>query len=197
MAQPRFSGDPSFYESKQYETYESMEQRTKLVCDAMQQDILSERIELPTKMLLIPRGSYFVADIATRVMDIGSIDNLFFAAKSYDDETRKSGRLRIGQAPTRKLIEGENVLIVDEVCETGRTLKAAHRHADRLGASTVVSMVVHYKPKRTLTGYVPDYYAEMTDNWIEYPSEQIDELGVDFNKRLVDAGLRSPVQEDM
>ncbi len=190
MIQPRFSGDPSYYDNKQYETYESMQERTSLVCNAMQQAILEKRLVLPTKMLVIPRGSYFVADTVTRLMSIGSLDNLFFAAKSYDDETQTAGELRIGQEPVRDLVEGENILIVDEVCETGSTLKAAHKLMDSLGAAAVTSMVVHYKPKRTKTGYVPDFYAEMTDNWIVYPSEQVDVSGEEFHNRLVTAGLR-------
>ena len=69
------------------------------------------------------------------------------------------------------------ILIVDEVCETGKTLFGAHKKMDKLGAAAVTSAVVHYKPRRTETGYVPDYYAEMTDAWIEYPSEIVDEMG--------------------
>lgn len=191
----RYSGDPQFYDDKQHETYQSMQERTILVGEAMQQAVLRGRMVLPTKLLVIPRGSYFMADTITRMMKIGSLDNMMFAAKSYDDATNTSGTLEIGQQPTRDMIEGESILIVDEVCETGKTLFAAHKMADDLGAAAVTSAVVHYKPRRTETGYVPDYYAEMTDKWIVYPSEQVDVLGDDFQQRLVAAGFTLPGPE--
>jgi len=71
-------------------------------------------------------------------------------------------------------IEGLNVLIVDDVSDTGQTLKTAKEELARMGAKNVKTAVLDYKVLSSI--YVPDYYAFKWVRWVYiiYPWESIE-----------------------
>ncbi|KAJ8904751.1 hypothetical protein NDN08_001267 [Rhodosorus marinus] len=81
--------------------------------------------------------------------------------------------------PEDQLIEGRNVLIVDDVWDTGRTARSVRERVLRAGGEPSVA-VLHFKPYRNQFDDMPDFFAETTDSWIMYawepspdePSEQ-------------------------
>ncbi|USR79529.1 phosphoribosyltransferase [Arcanobacterium pinnipediorum] len=62
-------------------------------------------------------------------------------------------------------IKGKKLLIVDDVADSGRTLKMAVDMLADLGAD-VRSAVVYDKPRSVIT---PDYFWKATDKWIVFP----------------------------
>ena len=190
----RFDGDPRFEGKYQDESYKSMQRRARLLGSAIGHAVERKLIPPPNRLLMIPRGGYFPADTLTRALDISGLANIFLGAKSYDEKTNQPGKILFGQIPPVELVKGANILIVDEVCDTGQTLYAAHKLMDDMGAETVISGVLQYKPGKSETGYVPDYWAELTDDetWVRYASEALDVLGQSYRQRLRDIGLVPP-----
>jgi hypoxanthine phosphoribosyltransferase len=63
---------------------------------------------------------------------------------------------------------GKRVLIVDEVADTGKSLKMVKEHIVQEGAEEVKTVTVYYKPWSVVR---PDYFAKETSDWIVFPWE--------------------------
>jgi hypoxanthine phosphoribosyltransferase len=63
---------------------------------------------------------------------------------------------------------GKRVLIVDEVADTGKSLKMVREHIVQEGAEEVKTATVYYKPWSVVR---PDYFAKETSDWIVFPWE--------------------------
>jgi len=65
----------------------------------------------------------------------------------------------------------KNILVVDDVADTGESLKVALDHVRDKGAGTVRTVTVYYKPH---SSFKPDYFAGTTSNWIIFPWERLE-----------------------
>lgn len=73
----------------------------------------------------------------------------------------------------KNLTEADNLLIVDDVLDTGHTIKAIIdeiRHKLRRNTLGDIRVVVpYYKPARNQTDLAPDYFLHETTRWLKYP----------------------------
>ena len=65
-------------------------------------------------------------------------------------------------------VAGKKVLVVDEVADTGKSLKLVKEHIIEKGATEVKIATVYYKPWSIVK---PDYYEKETSKWIVFPWE--------------------------
>ena len=70
--------------------------------------------------------------------------------------------------PVSVKTRGKRVLVVDEVADTGKSLKMVREHIVREGAKEVKAVTVYYKPWSVVR---PDYFAKETSDWIVFPWE--------------------------
>jgi len=63
-----------------------------------------------------------------------------------------------------------DVLVSDDVSDTGKTFKVAKDYIIKKGAKDVKTASLHIKP---WTKFVPDYYVEVTDCWVIYFWEKV------------------------
>jgi uncharacterized protein len=130
------------------------------------------------KIILIPRGSYFICNIVARRLGFDAAATLHMCMTSYKDgEKQAGGEFKYGQMPLPEEVAGLNLVIIEEVCDTGRTLKHAIELLHTAGANIVRTATTHYKPSKSTTGVVPDFYAVETDAWIKYPWEIHEKIG--------------------
>lgn len=107
--------------------------------------------------------------------------------------------------PVSAAVAGKKVLIVDEVADTGKSLKLVREHIIRQGAVEVKTATVYYKPWSIVK---PDYYEKETVNWIVFPWEiketirkivrKCEEKGIHMEEvimKLVRAGLSKGLVE--
>jgi hypoxanthine phosphoribosyltransferase len=121
------------------------------------------------------RGSYvFIADLA-RKLDL-PVEVDFIEASSYGNSTESSREVRILK-DLRSPIEGMDVLVVEDIVDTGHTLKhvlklLATRKPNRLEVCALLS-----KPSRR--------EVEIRAKWIgfEIPDEFVVGYGIDFAQR--------------
>jgi len=96
----------------------------------------------------------FTADLIRRIPI--ALKLAFVAASSYRDGT-DSGSLRLSFFPSEAEIAGRNVLLVDDILDTGRTLAALTEELLARGAASVRSCVFLDKPARRLATYEADF----------------------------------------
>jgi hypoxanthine phosphoribosyltransferase len=73
--------------------------------------------------------------------------------------------------PISDIIAGKNALVVDDVSDTGESLKVALEHLLKMGAASVKTVTIYYKPHSLLK---PDYFADSTSDWIIFPWERLE-----------------------
>jgi len=101
--------------------------------------------------------------------------------------------------PVSVPVAGKKVLVVDEVADTGKSLKLVKEHIMAEDAAAVKIATVYHKPWSIIK---PDYYEKETCCWIVFPWERKEtvrkilrkckERGVRFEKeeaKLVEAGM--------
>jgi hypothetical protein len=70
--------------------------------------------------------------------------------------------------PVSISVAGKKVLVVDEVADTGKSLKLVKEHLIKQGAVEIKIATVYYKPWSIVK---PDYYEKETSQWIVFPWE--------------------------
>ncbi|MFW9974838.1 MAG: phosphoribosyltransferase [Candidatus Thorarchaeota archaeon] len=130
---------------------------------------LSERIVnsgfVPDVIIGIARGGWIPARILSDVLYASSLQNI--RIEYYTDVGARGKEPQITQ-PLTGSMEKKNVLLVDEVSDTGDTLHHAIEHVKGLGAASIRSAVLHYKPTSIVK---PDYFMVETTSWTVYPWE--------------------------
>lgn len=84
-------------------------------------------------------------------------------------------------------VRGQKVLIVDDVTDTGDTLRAALDYVKALGAGEIKTAVMQHK---TTSSVVPDFYADIIKEWkwIIYPWAAHEDL-VGFTEKILSEEL--------
>ena len=163
----RFEGPPA---DALWETWDNVhEQSLKLA--SMITESTAQNGEQYDAMLVIPRGSYYPANILSRELNFTAVNLIHACVSSYAGANR-STEFRYGQMPTPEDVAGKDILIIEEVCDTGHTLKHVTELLKVAGAGLVRTGVLHYKPSKSETDFVPDWWVNETDKWIVYPWEQ-------------------------
>ena len=106
-------------------------------------------------ILSLLRGSFiYTADLVRQITVPTKIG--FMTTSSYGHGEESSGSVNVvNDIPDN--IEGFDVLIVDDIVDTGITMDFVITHAQSLGAASVKSCVLLDKPERRKVDVKPDY----------------------------------------
>ena len=128
-------------------------------------------------MVVITRGGIVPGGMLAEALNVTSIltASVDFPAETEDlqqkQQTRWMAWPKFIQFPENVLLESKNVLIVDDVWGSGRTITAVKNRISSAGAK-VFTAVLHFNPYRNLFGTLrPDFFAATTDTYIIYPWE--------------------------
>lgn len=109
----------------------------------------------PLKVVCILKGaSFFACELAKRITVPVSID--FMSVSSYGNGTESTGNVKIVK-DLDSPIEGENVLIVEDIIDSGCTLDFLARHFKNSGAESVRICALLSKPSRRVVEVPADY----------------------------------------
>jgi len=100
-------------------------------------------------------GAVFAVDLA-RAMRNDRVSLDFVRASSYGRGRRSSGRVRLGDLDGAGL-RGREVVVVEDILETGRTLRAVAAEIRRRGARSVRTVVLLEKPVPRDAALEPDW----------------------------------------
>jgi hypoxanthine phosphoribosyltransferase len=117
------------------------------------------------KIVAISRGGLTLGHLLT---DFLRVPIATFTIQSYTD-IQNQGILEITE-PLKTKIKDHHVLLVDDVADSGKTLKRAISYLKRFKPKQVTTVTLFYKPRSV---YRPDFYAKQIPNttWIIFPYE--------------------------
>lgn len=82
-------------------------------------------------------------------------------------------------------IKGENILLFDDVADSGGSLEFVQDHLQTKGSHTITTATLFYKPWST---FKPDYFGASTKAWIIFPYDAVDTINI-LGKKWLAAGL--------
>lgn len=131
----------------------------------------------PTIMIAIWRGGAPVGVAVQEFLAYQGIetDHIAIRTSSYSGIDGRSPEVRVHGLNylVKKVRHEDQLLIVDDVFDTGRTIDAVVSELQaraRLNTPGDIRVAVPwYKPVRNLTDRVPDYFLHETEAWLKYP----------------------------
>lgn len=124
--------------------------RVKKIATQMSEDHKGESVHLIT---VLKGGVFFLTDLARNITIPNSMD--FMAISSYGPHVA-SGEVRITK-DLDESIQGRNVVIVEDIVDTGLTLAYLYRNLKRRGPASLKVAVLLDRPKRRIAD-VPIHY---------------------------------------
>ena len=137
----------------------------------------------PDLIVAVSRGGFDHARILCDQLEVRRLASVQIEYYAGVNETNEMLKIVY---PLNANVSGKKVLVVDDVSDTGTSLKAAKEHVAGRGASQVRLATLHIKPWTT---FKPDYHAAETDAWIVYPWEPIECMS-SIAEKLENDGLK-------
>ncbi len=139
-------------------------------------------------LLCILKGSVvFMGELMKKITVPVEID--FMRVSSYGSGTSTTGNINIILDLQRRDIDACDILIVEDIIDSGRTLSHLTRYLKLKGARSVKTCTLLDKPSRREVDFTPDYVGK------EIPDEFVVGYGLDYNEKfraLPYVGVLSP-----
>lgn len=151
---------------------ESLNKRIKKLANQ-----LNEYYEEKNELVLVGilKGSImFMAQLAKSIKINCTLE--FMDVSSYDDGTESSGNVKIIKDLDTD-ISGKEVLIVEDIIDTGRTLDALRHSLIKRGANSVKIITLLDKPERRVIEVKPDW------SGFKIPNEFVVGYGLDYQQK--------------
>jgi hypoxanthine phosphoribosyltransferase len=120
----------------------------------------------PDIIVGISRGGWLPARIMSDLLEKPKLASL--AAEFYVGVAETRGKPAITQTVSVS-VKDKKVLVVDDVADTGESLKLVNTYLKKQGVSGIRVVTIYYKPWSKL---VPDYYQKKTRCWVVFPWER-------------------------
>lgn len=115
------------------------------------------------RIICISRGGLVWARVLS---DLLAIPVSHLTVASYSDLKQTKTPI-VTEAP-KKLPEKEVWLVVDEICDTGKTFKAVKKHLSKSRSKKIYTLAPIIKPHSV---FIPDFWVENVDAWVIFPYE--------------------------
>jgi hypoxanthine phosphoribosyltransferase len=120
----------------------------------------------PDVIVGVSRGGWPPARILSDLLENPELANV--KAEFYLSVAKTKGEPVITQ-PVSVSVHGKKILIVDDVADTGKSLRLVRAHIQKQSAADVKIATIYYKPWSVVT---PDWYERETSHWIIFPWER-------------------------
>jgi uncharacterized protein len=119
----------------------------------------------PDVLVGMSRGGWIPARILSDLLENSNLANV--RVESYLNINESINQPRLTQRISVDVV-GKTVLVVDEVADSGKSLRLVVNHISELGAREVKTATLFYKQCCTLR---PDYFEKTTNHWVVFPWE--------------------------
>jgi len=119
----------------------------------------------PGLLVAISRGGWVPGRILSDLLDNLNIATI--KAEHYIDIYKTHARPKITQ-PLPIEVDEKRILLVDDIADSGKSLKLVKKHLFDQGAADVKICALYCKPWSIV---IPDFLARRTDAWIIFPHE--------------------------
>ena len=118
----------------------------------------------PAVIIAVSRGGWLPARVLSDLLEtpINKVSVEFYLGIG---ETRKAPVLTKNLSVS---VAGKKILVVDDVADSGKSLKLVKTHIYQLGAMETRAATLYYKPWSVVK---PDYYVRETKRWVVFPWE--------------------------
>lgn len=120
---------------------------------------------VPDVVVGVSRGGWVPARVLCDLLSAPVLANIGVEFYTGVGERKRQPRLT---QPLSTAVSGKRVLVVDEVVDTGKTLRLAKAHTIREGAREVRTVTMYTKPWSVVE---PNYHKKKTSCWIVFPWE--------------------------
>lgn len=160
-------------------------QKLEKDCIALAHKINGTKID---EIISISRGGNVVSRLLS---DLLNLPISHITIESYADLSQVKEPI-VTQISPREF-KGENILLIDELSDSGKTFLRGLSYLKELPISNVYTASPYYKPH---TKYIPDFWVEEIDGWIILPYEIREtqeafakEFGKNAKKKLKEVGF--------
>jgi len=126
-------------------------------------------------ILAITRGGIIPGGMIAEAL---KMKDVLTAAVLFPDDPAQRTKLswpRFLQFPSDSLLEGRKILVIDNLWYQGRTIMAVKGRIETAGGFPELA-VLHWKQNSSFFPEdQPDFYAEITEDFIHYPWQRIDD----------------------
>ena len=150
---------------------EEVNKRINEVAEQINKDYAGKDIHL---ICILKGGVFFTCELAKRITVPVTID--FMCVSSYGASTVSSGKITI-KKDLEESIEGRNVIVIEDIIDTGRTLRYLLDDLSARGPKSLKLCAMLDKPDRRITDVAVDYTG------FEIPDEFVVGYGLDYDQR--------------
>jgi hypoxanthine phosphoribosyltransferase len=128
-------------------------------------------------LLCVLKGSIvFTSDLIKKIQIPLEVETM--KVSSYADSTVSSGVIKIQLDLCRDDLSKVDILIVEDIVDSGNTLAKLTKHLLKKGASSVKTCTLLDKPSRRVVDFTPDYCGKVI------PDEFVVGYGLDYNEKF-------------
>ncbi len=150
---------------------EEVERKIQELGERITEDYTGKNLHL---ICILKGGVFFMTELSRRITLPVTID--FMAVSSYGDGTESSGRVRIVK-DLDEAIEGKDVLIVEDIIDSGRTLSNLIEMLKNRRPASIKLCTLLDKPERRVVPVEVDYVG------FRIPDEFVVGYGLDYKQR--------------
>lgn len=150
-------------------------------CFALAQKILASGKKYDRVVALAKGGWTW----ARALVDYLGIDQVASVQIKFYSDVYKTHREPVIIQSLAVSIENEDILVFDDVADSGGTFAVAKEYLRKCGAKSVDTATLFYKPH---SHFKPDFYVYETKAWVIFPHE-IREIVVQAGKKWLESGL--------
>lgn len=145
--------------------------------DRLAKEILKDHKDSnkPLMVIVILKGSLIFASDLIRRLDI-PLEIEFMKVSSYGAGTKTSGEIKIHLDLMRDNLDNYNILIVEDIVDSGRTLTRLTQLLRNRNAHSVKTCTLLDKPSRREVEFIPDYIGKTI------PDEFVVGYGLDYDE---------------
>ncbi len=136
---------------------------------SLYEKIIKDRFK-PDVIVGISRGGLTPARVMCDLLGNANLANI--TVEFYVGVNKASSEPIITK-PISMPVNGKDVLLFDDVADTGKSLCLAKKYLESNGTNCVKTAVIFYKPWSIIT---PDYYERKTRRWVVFPWERKETL---------------------
>jgi uncharacterized protein len=143
----------------------------------------------PDIIVGIARGGLVPARILSDLLETPQLS--FIEAKFYTDIQQTLQKPILKQTLSTP-VSFKKTLIVDDIADTGESIKLVKTHLQQQGASQIETATLYQKPWSAI---IPDFYEKQTTNWVVFPWEPKETLRKIIQKQQGKRALNQEVSK--
>ena len=142
------------------------------LCRDVSDDVRSDEFE-PDVIVALARGGWFAGRCICDFLGLDDLTSL--KMEHYVGTAEKSGEPTIRYPMPEGSVEGKDVLIIDDIADTGGSIKRAQEYVEQRNAGTVRTATLQLLQT---SEFEPDYVGEQLEEWawVVYPWNFIEDM---------------------